>query len=122
MQTLSAEVEVHKHRLTVTSGISQALRLASKNSNELEQAQKIITDIATSIRASDSANDERIQFLLQDLDGQVAESLSRSDWFNKWGKHYLRSLRLAHLHQQCNNFKDFGVQHYVSDLFNDIRN
>jgi len=121
MQTLSAEVEVHRHRLTVTSGISHALSLALKNSNQLEEAQKFITDIAASIRASDSAEDERIQELLKDLDGQVSEALSCSKFFDKWGKHYLPSLRLAHLHQQCNNFKDPGVQHYVSDFFNDIR-
>lgn len=86
-----------------------------------EQAQRVISDIASAIRGSASAEDERITALLEDLDGQVSESLSRSDFFDKWGKHYLPSLRLAHLHQQCNNFKDPGVQHYAGDLFGEIR-
>ena len=30
----------------------------------------------------------------------------------KWGKHYLQSLQRAHELQQCNNFKDPGVQFY----------
>merc|ERR1712224_298393 len=86
-----------------------------------ELAQKVISDTASAIRASPSVKDERIQALLEDLDGQVSESLSRGDWFKKWGKHYLPSLRLAHLHQQCNNFKDPGVQHYAGPLFSEIR-
>jgi len=87
----------------------------------LEEAQAVIFNLASTIRTSTSANDERIQALLEDLDGQVAEALSRKDWFNKWGKHYLPSLKLAHLHQQCNNFKDPGVQHYAADFFSEIR-
>merc|ERR1711998_701323 len=69
------------------------------------------------IRASSSAKDERMDALLTDLDGQVCEALSRDDYFQKWGQHYLPSLRLAHLHQQCNNFKDPGVQHYADEFF-----
>merc|ERR1711959_490786 len=92
-RTPSAEVEVHCHRLGATSSLSQALNLAVQDSNQLEPAQTVISDLALSIRASDSAQDERIQALLEDLEGQVSESLSRKDWFNKWGKHYLPSLR-----------------------------
>lgn len=33
-------------------------------------------------------------------------------FFKKWGVHYLPSLAFAHLNQQCNNFKDPGVQCY----------
>jgi len=39
----------------------------------------------------------------------------------KWGPHFLVSLRMAHETQQCNNFKDPGVQHYGGDLFKAIR-
>ncbi len=87
-----------------------------------------------------STDDKYLTDLLIDLTGQVKEAFSRNDWFTKWGKHYLPSLARmsiilktkflycyflilgAHLYQQCNNFKDPGVQHYgQGDLFNSIR-
>ena len=34
------------------------------------------------------------------------------EYYVKWGRHYLPSLARAHLLQQCNNFKDPGVQGY----------
>jgi len=59
--------------------------------------------------------------LKEDLAGQISEAISRPEWYNKWGVHYLPSLMIAHLAQQCNNFKDAGVQHYGGDLFNQVR-
>eukprot|EP00746_Dinoflagellata_sp_MGD_P117851 gnl/MRDRNA2_/MRDRNA2_53815_c0_seq1.p1 gnl/MRDRNA2_/MRDRNA2_53815_c0~~gnl/MRDRNA2_/MRDRNA2_53815_c0_seq1.p1 ORF type:complete len:765 (+),score=152.99 gnl/MRDRNA2_/MRDRNA2_53815_c0_seq1:89-2383(+) len=109
------EVEVQCHRLNAASCISQALSL------EREQAATIISDLSLAIKGSATSQDDRIQALLEDLDGQVSEALSRQDYFTKWGQHYLPSLRLAHLHQQCNNFKDPGVQHYAGDFFSDVR-
>ena len=50
-----------------------------------------------------------VRSLLLDMRGQVAEALSREDWFKKWGAHYLRSLMQAHLLQQCNNFRSESV-------------
>merc|ERR1719240_2387969 len=59
--------------------------------------------------------------LLQDLEGQVALAVSRQDWYQKWGTHYLPSLQRAHALQLCNNFKDPGVQHYGGDVFREVR-
>jgi hypothetical protein len=56
-----------------------------------------------------------------DSQEQISKAISRSDWFNKWGYHYLLSLSLAHLSRQCHNFKDQGVQLYGSDLFQQIQ-
>ena len=39
-----------------------------------------------------STDDSYLTDLLTDLTGQVNQAFSRSDWFNKWGKHYLPSL------------------------------
>eukprot|EP00434_Breviolum_minutum_P031204 symbB.v1.2.027596.t1/scaffold2834.1/size69276/3 len=59
--------------------------------------------------------------LLEDVQGQVAEAVSREDWYRSWGAHYLRSLSRAHLAQICNNFKDPGVQNYGGELFREVR-
>lgn len=60
--------------------------------------------------------------ILKDAKGQVTESLSNPLFFNKWGKHYLRSLIMAHDQQNCNNFKDPGVQCYSTLEFDSLRN
>ena len=38
------------------------------------------------------STDEYINDLVKDLNGQVQEAISREDWFNKWGVHFLPSL------------------------------
>lgn len=63
-----------------------------------------------------------INGILQDAKGQVSEALSSPTYFNKWGKHYLRSLLMAHSQQNCNNFKDPGVQCYSTPEFEILRN
>eukprot|EP00158_Paraphelidium_tribonemae_P006718 Partr_v1_DN27948_c0_g1_i2_m11128 putative domain containing protein len=44
--------------------------------------------------------------LAKDREGQISEALSRVDWFQRWGRHYLISLAFAHLREASNNFKD----------------
>jgi len=70
---------------------------------------------------SPSRETEMVQAILEDMRGQCYEALSRFDWFAKWGAHYLPSIMLAHRLQQCNNFKDPGVQFYGGKLFEKIR-
>eukprot|EP00041_Stephanoeca_diplocostata_P041916 m.9475 g.9475 ORF g.9475 m.9475 type:complete len:1095 (-) comp6919_c0_seq1:465-3749(-) len=73
--------------------------------------------------APDGGDDEdsMLSGLVRDLTGQVREAVSRMDWYNRWGRHYFPSLMFAHLMQQCNNFKDPGVQGYGGTMFKDIR-
>ena len=59
--------------------------------------------------------------LIKDFEGQISEAVSRSDWYEKWGQHYLPSLKRAHELQQCNNFKDPGIQDYAGALFSAVR-
>jgi len=70
-----------------------------------------------------NCNDPRAKALLTDITGQVQEAIRRSpeDYFKKWGRHYLPSLARAHLLQQCNNFKDPGIQVYGGVLFQQRR-
>ena len=71
--------------------------------------------------------DERITTLLRELDsthsteGQVAKAFASLEYYNKWGKHYVRSFTIAHNKKQCNNYKDISVQAYGGDLFKQIR-
>ncbi len=46
---------------------------------------------------------ERCEALYEDLTGQVTQAVSKPEWFNKWGKHYLPSLKRAHELQITNN-------------------
>merc|ERR1719199_1327799 len=62
-----------------------------------------------------------MEALLEDMTGQTTEALSKVEWFTKWGVHYMPSLMFAHRLQQCNNFKDPGVQGYGGSLFQEIR-
>ena len=64
---------------------------------------------------------EFLDGMLTDINGQVAEALSRDDWYKRWGRHYLRSLQGAHELQQANNFKDESVQGYGGNLFGSMR-
>jgi len=82
-----------------------------------DSANKIIAGAVTNIKDANAARNPNVNALLKDLLGQVKEALSRKDWYDKWGKHYLPSLALAHLSQQCNNFKDPGVQCYGGEDF-----
>jgi hypothetical protein len=88
---------------------------------DLKSAQKLITDLIKEIESSPVANEPFVVDLVQDLSGQITEALSKQEWFQKWGRHFLPSIIDAHREQQCNNFKDFGVQHYGGELFKELR-
>lgn len=77
--------------------------------------------LANLITALEKASDPRVQALLQDATGQITEAISKEEWWKRWGKHFLPSLMGAHLLQQCNNFKDPGIQSYGGPLFEAIR-
>jgi len=72
-------------------------------------------------------SDSRIREMIKDFhssninEGQITRAFSREDWFNKWGRHYILSVIKAHTYQQCNNFKDPGVQFYGGSLFGSLR-
>lgn len=59
--------------------------------------------------------------IAKDLTGQVSEAFTSKQAFARWGKHYVPSLARAHSLQQCNNFRDPGVQHLGGELFKQCR-
>jgi hypothetical protein len=97
-----------------------AAAVASIEATSVAAAAKLLPAavvVAAGVEPHSLSPAHRVRSLLLDMRGQVAEALSRPDWFKKWGAHYLRSLMQAHLLQQCNNFRDPGVQHYGSAMF-----
>lgn len=114
------EIEVQRSRLRAVDAIRQALDTARGGAG-LSSGQRIVATEILAIQKSVAAGDERVKKLLEDLQGQVTQAISRPDWFKKWGVHYLPSLLRAHLMQVCNNFKDPGVQVYAGKLFSTLR-
>ena len=80
-----------------------------------------VEDFVNRARAAHFPQIVRSESLLVDITGQVMDAYSRRDWFSRWGRHYLPSLSFAHRGQQCNNFKDPGVQHYGGKMFHIIQ-
>ncbi|KAI1128323.1 U-box domain-containing protein [Nemania abortiva] len=62
-------------------------------------------------------NDPYNRSIMEDLKGQITEALSRKDYFNRWGCHFLLSLWNAHAKQLCNSFKDPGPLKYNDNKF-----
>jgi len=96
---------------------------------KIKKQKKILISILTEIRALPCKNDPRVLALLKDIDGgtgdnesQVLKAVQKSDWYEKWGKHYLPSILRAHYMQQCHNFKDPGVEVYGGKLCKDLQN
>jgi len=50
----------------------------------------------------------------RDLSDQVLPAIVRSEWYSRWGSHYILSLLRAHVLERCHNFKDESVQPYAS--------
>ncbi|CAF1510461.1 unnamed protein product [Adineta ricciae] len=114
-----------KDRLEFVYFIRQGYKSLREDRNAFSANQstvvKTLEELEDRIR-NHATDDKYTADLLTDLTGQVKEAFSRQDWFNKWGVHYLPSITRAHLLQQCNNFKDPGVQHYgQGELFSSVR-
>lgn len=120
-------VERERLRLLVVDGIRECMNIVkltaadklAEKPMDLDAAKKRVTELSAAIDAS-LAKDQ-LQGLKEDLEGQVREALSKPEWYKKWGVHYFPSLMFAHLKQQCNNFKDAGVQAYGGELFQRLR-
>jgi len=108
------ESDVQFIRLAFVDLLAQIQELAVARKDK--QAAALVSEAEELARL---CADPRAQALLQDVTGQVREALTRTptDFFAKWGKHYLPSLARAHLLQVCNNFKDPGVQYYGGSMF-----
>lgn len=102
-------LQVNKLRLELAT----KLLGLSQSEKDMEAVQKALVESATGI------DDPHAKGILEDIKGQVREAIQRKpeDFYKKWGQHYLPSLSRAHLLQQCNNFKDPGIQFYGGSIF-----
>jgi len=124
-----AKLERERCRIAFVEGLASAMSLMRLTRMDKMQgrqlplidAQHKLQELDAQITASPGAETPEVESILEDLRGQVAEAFSREDWFTKWGLHFLPSLLCAHAAQQCNNFKDPGVQHYGGELFHNLR-
>eukprot|EP01126_Amoeba_proteus_P066604 TRINITY_DN967_c0_g2_i2.p1 TRINITY_DN967_c0_g2~~TRINITY_DN967_c0_g2_i2.p1 ORF type:complete len:396 (+),score=76.24 TRINITY_DN967_c0_g2_i2:409-1596(+) len=115
-----AQVKSHFYRISFVDHVREVINFMHLNAST--EAHEKLTQLIKLISGDDSlSGNDFLQNLLKDLEGQVTEAISKTDWFSKWGQHYLPSLVTAHLYQQCNNFKDPGIQGYGGELFDGIR-
>jgi len=113
----SDEIEIQYLRLLFNDYIRNCIA-----QNDLQKSNTVIDTYVANIGNNANIQSQTfIQDLLKDLTGQIKEAFSKKEWYDKWGKHYLPSIARAHLLQQCNNFKDPGVQHYGGPLFSKLR-
>ena len=117
-KTQETEIDMQIFRLSFVNEVTRALELMEKSP---EEALLTINNLIKDIKDSSVAKEKYVQDLLADVEGQTHLAISQNQHFTRWGKHFLPSLVRAHLLQQCNNFKDPGVQHYGGELFNKIR-
>eukprot|EP01125_Pyxidicula_operculata_P008023 TRINITY_DN2707_c0_g1_i1.p1 TRINITY_DN2707_c0_g1~~TRINITY_DN2707_c0_g1_i1.p1 ORF type:complete len:698 (-),score=116.16 TRINITY_DN2707_c0_g1_i1:47-1894(-) len=115
-------ISKHKLRLQVVDTINRIMDLANqKQYPAAVDMVKMLAQLLEGLKSNFPDDDGYINGLIADVKGQIAEAVSREEYYERWGKHYLPSLAGAHLHQYCNNFKDPGVQKYGGITFNKIR-
>jgi len=118
---LDVEEQWCRCKFVETLVAAQQLTKQNRSEETVKSALHVLSDAITAVKASPAANKPHVQALLQDMEGQSTEALSKQEWYFKWGVHYLPSVMFAHKLQICNNFKDPGVQDYGGDLFRTLR-
>merc|ERR1712137_413936 len=120
------DVERHRLRNCYVEGVCDALHKAEqgRTDDNLQAAASVIKELceeATKSTATQSGSQTPAGALLEDISGQTTEAFHKIEWYWKWGRHYMPSIMSAHKLQQCNNFKDPGVQFYGGALFEQVR-
>uniref|UniRef100_A0A6C0EKR0 VWFA domain-containing protein n=1 Tax=viral metagenome TaxID=1070528 RepID=A0A6C0EKR0_9ZZZZ len=118
-EIVTARLENHNNHTYNRSKAVDVLNIASllARSKCWDQATQMLENPFTATEC----RDKYIADLATDLTVQATQAVSRSDWFERWGRHYLLSLSDAHAQCLCNNFKDPGVQHYGGVTFAQLR-
>lgn len=112
------ELDVQMNRSNFVDALARIVPSVEEN---IANGKLMLTAVAQQVSDSSSAEEDRVKALLEDILGQCLEAVEKEEYWNRWGRHYVPSVMFAHKLQQCNNFKDPGVQCYGSELFADIR-
>ena len=125
----TTEMNDHKHRekhfdnyarLMVIEKIHKCIDIKENmNNNANVEIVNILEEILNNLKQP-KYNRKNIIDLIKDIEKEIKKALS-DEYYNSWGKKYLLSILNSHLYQECNNFKDPGVQHYTTPLFEKIR-
>tara|TARA_B110000908_G_C10267943_1_gene466650 strand:+ start:5543 stop:7681 length:2139 start_codon:yes stop_codon:yes gene_type:complete len=118
------KINLHYLRSNMKHVMDSCMELLKNDSSQenLTKATSILHTYIDTVRTYEIVFPNKyLSDLVKDLSGQTTLAFSNKEWYNKWGCHYIRSLTLAHMNQQCNNFKDPGVQHFGGQLFKKIR-
>ncbi|KAL4446029.1 hypothetical protein ABPG74_011021 [Tetrahymena malaccensis] len=110
----------HVYRYKLISAIDESIKSYNKNKNSNEVKNNLMNLVEEMEQIHDQ-NDRHFDGIQKDLVRTVSEAFKDNLTFKTWGEHYITSLLRAHLIQQCNTFKDPGVQHYGKDIFKEIR-
>ena len=118
----SAEIAFHVSRAMVVDFLSKLFPITERNEhkallNDRIPANKDIQQLVSRLPAKKHLDDPFNLGLMKDLvgaenkKGEVELALQIGSW-QRWGRHYLSSLLMAHQYQKCFSFKDPGTQHY----------
>jgi len=127
VQSINEDFAYHFCRKSIIELISDLLEKNMYPSHDSIAASKALVSSTYDYLSYQFTCSEKIAELLKDLksddpdQAQITKAVSRLDWYNKWGRHYLPANQMGHQHQQCINFKDPGLQLYGSDAFSELR-
>lgn len=122
-QLSEAEIAFHESRAQLCTFILSLYQLRkdlewTKRNVNLTQKQQELESLVENIPARAFKDmDENDEALMEDIcgedpAGQVRLAISKADYLDRWGCHYLLSYVNAHTRQICNSFKDPGPQRY----------
>ena len=127
VQPIKEDFAYHFCRKSVIDLISELLQINMYPSHDSIATSMGLVSSTYEHLSSQFGGSEKIVELLKDLksddpdQAQIMKAVSRLDWYQKWGRHYLPANQMGHQHQQCINFKDPGLQLYGSDSFSELR-
>ncbi|KAM0278596.1 hypothetical protein ACHAQH_005070 [Verticillium albo-atrum] len=121
-----AEVAYHQSRSQICAFLSSLFPITndeeSQQNGEHQHVFKthdkkaVLQDLIDKLPAHRHA-DPKNESLVQDLSGpapkgQISLAITNTEYYRKWGIHYLPSILNAHTRQICNSFKDPGPLQY----------
>jgi len=112
IQTFSSEDIDQIIRLKLIDTINMSIN--QKDSSHLINFKSYLEEL------NKKYNSNYIQDVIDDIyfddpnKGQLTKAVSRPDWFEQWGVHYLKAICRAHQLERCITFKELSPQHYMS--------